>query len=289
METPESPLTQSATYSGKVYRLTTTQGTLNLPTLRDQLSNKTIHLDTPSEYQEDEDLIKPDVFMQNGKIKIITTIEDVELTERGSMSALSGNIVLDETGSVVFREKRVLILDTESIRFVVFEDGDCYYMVLIAGRNLVENVLHIIAEELEGLNLSHRDHAYVRRHRPHRRSTGRRAAEHNLPGLPPVVDQQEVHLGTWVSDRTRVPRREASGVGPDAHDGYTGDWERGEGHQYFRGRARSQLLETRTTDVSDHDQGIHPTAHQYAGNGDRFQLVRFAVNSNRLQQLELTK
>lgn len=154
METPESPLTQSATYSGKVYRLTTTQGTLDLPTLQDQLSNKTIHLDTPSEYQEDEDLIKPDVFMQNGKIKIITTIEDVELTENGAMRALSGNIVLDETGAVVFREKRVLVLDTESVRFVVFEDGECYYMVLIAGRNLVENVLHIIAEELEELDLS---------------------------------------------------------------------------------------------------------------------------------------
>lgn len=154
MATPENPLTQSATYSGKVYRLTKTQGKLDLPTLQAQLSNKTIHLDTPSEYQEDEDLIKPDVFTENGKIKIITTIEDVELTENGAMRALSGNIVLDETGAVVFREKRVLVLDTESVRFVVFEDSECYYMVLIAGRNLVENVLHIIAEELEELDLS---------------------------------------------------------------------------------------------------------------------------------------
>lgn len=154
MASPDTPLTQSATYSGKVYRLSTTNGTIDLPTLRDQLSGTTIHLDTPSEYQEDEELIKPTVFTENGKIKIITTIEDVELEDNGSIRALSGNIVLDETGSVVFRQQRVLVLDTEAVRFVVFEDGDCYYMVLIAGRNLVESVLHIIADKLEELDLS---------------------------------------------------------------------------------------------------------------------------------------
>ncbi|WP_338740723.1 hypothetical protein [Haloplanus salilacus] len=152
--TPDNPLTQSSTYSGKVYRLSSTQGSLSLEFLRDQLDGTTIHLDPPSEYEEDDDLIKPDVFKKDGKIKIITTIEDVEIVGDGSLRALSGNIVLDETGSVVFRDDRVLILDTESVRFLSFSDGDDYYMVLIAGRNLVENVLEIIREKLGNLDLS---------------------------------------------------------------------------------------------------------------------------------------
>lgn len=152
--TPDNPLTQSSTYSGKVYRLSSTQGSLSLEFLRDQLDGTTIHLDPPSEYEEDDDLIKPDVFKKDGQIKIITTIEDVEIVGDGSLRALSGNIVLDETGSVVFRDDRVLILDTESIRFLTFSDGDDYYMVLIAGRNLVENVLEIIREKLGNLDLS---------------------------------------------------------------------------------------------------------------------------------------
>jgi Pyruvate/2-oxoacid:ferredoxin oxidoreductase gamma subunit len=151
---PNNPLTESSTYSGKVYRLSSTQGRLSLQSLHDQLSDTTIHLDPPSEYEDDEELVKPDVFKKNGQIKIITTIEEVEIVESDRISALSGNIVLDETGSVVFRDNRVLILDTESVRFVVFRDGDDYYIVLIAGRNLVENVLEIIAEELEKLDLS---------------------------------------------------------------------------------------------------------------------------------------
>lgn len=152
--TPDNTLTQSSTYSGKVYRLSSTQGSLSLEFLRDQLDGTTIHLDPPSEYEEDDDLIKPDVFKKDGKIKIITTIEDVEIVGNGSLRALSGNIVLDETGSVVFRDDRVLILDTESVRFLTFSDGDDYYMVLIAGRNLVENVLEIIREKLGNLDLS---------------------------------------------------------------------------------------------------------------------------------------
>ncbi|WP_430505871.1 hypothetical protein [Haloparvum sp. PAK95] len=152
--TPDNPLTQSSTYSGKVYRLSSTQGSLSLEFLRDQLDGTTIHLDPPSEYEEDDDLIKPDVFKKDGQIKIITTIEDVEIVGNGSLRALSGNIVLDETGSVVFRDDRVLILDTESVRFLTFSDGDDYYMVLIAGRNLVENVLEIIREKLGNLDLS---------------------------------------------------------------------------------------------------------------------------------------
>lgn len=152
--TQNNPLTESSTYSGKVYRLSSTRGTLSLQSLHDQLSDTTIHLDPPSEYEDDEELVKPDVFKKNGQIKIITTIEQVEIVESDGISALSGNIVLDETGSVVFRDNRVLILDTESVRFVVFRDGDDYYIVLIAGRNLVENVLEIVAEELEELDLS---------------------------------------------------------------------------------------------------------------------------------------
>ncbi len=152
--TPENPLTEPSTYSGKVYRLSSTSGSLSLQSLREQLNDITIHLDPPSEYEEDDELIKPDVFKKDGKIKIVTTIEGVEIVESDGISALSGNIVLDETGSVVFREDRVLILDTESVRFVIFSDGENYYMVLIAGRNLVDNVLEIIAEELEELDLS---------------------------------------------------------------------------------------------------------------------------------------
>jgi hypothetical protein len=152
--TPENPLTEPSTYSGKVYRLSSTSGSLSLQSLREQLNDITIHLDPPSEYEEDDELIKPDVFKKDGKIKIITTIEEVEIVESDGISALSGNIVLDETGSVVFREDRVLVLDTESVRFVIFSDGDSYYMVLIAWRNLVDNVLEIIAEELEKLDLS---------------------------------------------------------------------------------------------------------------------------------------
>lgn len=155
MAKPENPLKEAATYSGKVYRLSSTDGTLDLQSLRDQLNNKTIHIDPPSEYQEDEELIKPDVFTENGQIKVRTTIENVEIADSDSISALTGDIVLDETGAVVFRNDRILVLDTETVRFVVFEDDGSHYLVLIAGRNLVENVLHIIADELEQLNLSH--------------------------------------------------------------------------------------------------------------------------------------
>ncbi|EFW90439.1 hypothetical protein ZOD2009_19023 [Haladaptatus paucihalophilus DX253] len=154
-EEHDNPLSVKDTYSGKIFQLASTSEELNFDLLKEHLTNRTIHLDPPDDYLDKEDLEVPRVFTdESGDIKIVTTIEEVRHVETSEFEALTGSIVLDETGSVIFREQQVLILDTETVNFAIFEDADIFYVILIAGRNLVQHVIDVVANEFDEIELS---------------------------------------------------------------------------------------------------------------------------------------
>ena len=149
----ENPLDVIDQYTGKVFRLSSTAGSLDLNRLPDMLSGKRIFLDPPKEYQN-EDIEVPEIFKTNGEVRIMTTVENVQRVSGGDLDIVTGDIILDETGSVMFRNQQVLLLDTESVQFVIFEYESIHYISLIAGRKLVDNVLKILGDDFEDENLS---------------------------------------------------------------------------------------------------------------------------------------
>lgn len=139
----ESLMEKEGRYSGMVFWLNIPVGTeLNLEILHDDLLGRTFHQSIADNI--DEELFIPDIFRRDGEVSTSTTISSVQLvtTDEGS-EILIGDIIFDETEEKQYRDNRILVLETTTVKFIIFEFSDTYYLALLNNRDSAEAVASI--------------------------------------------------------------------------------------------------------------------------------------------------
>lgn len=149
--TSDGPLQTMDTYSGKVYWLNPPSGqTIDLENLKNELKDRTFQENISKEFDLN-DLIVPEVFEKDGKMVRTTTTENVELVSYNGQKIISGAVMLDKVNKIEYRNQEILVLDTTTARFMIFEqDGFCYLCVL-ANRELAKTVIDIIRDDFPEL------------------------------------------------------------------------------------------------------------------------------------------
>lgn len=149
------PFLESKQYSGKLHSISSANGDIDLSNIRQELDARKKYLDVSDDIQERNDLIIPDIFKDDeGSPSTTLTITDVELVDTSGVHSLMGKIVLDEEKIISFRNDDILILDTVSAPFLVFSSNGTYFFLLLASRDVVEDILILIDEMLRRANLS---------------------------------------------------------------------------------------------------------------------------------------
>lgn len=150
----EDQLLAESTYSGTIYRLSSKEGSIDLENIKKGLEGTKLHSPLPDKYQNNDNLTIPEPFKtSNGEVRILTTITNIQYIQRNDIHAITGFIIVDDANDVSYREDKILILDTETVRFNIIENNGDYYLVMVGRQGLVENVLHLISEKLDELDL----------------------------------------------------------------------------------------------------------------------------------------
>lgn len=149
------PLLEKKQFSGKVYRVAGIGNSTDLEVIEDKFDSRIIEHGSGEEYANDDSIEVPDVFKNdNGDVRIITTTNNVRFIRKPGLDVVTGNIIVDEPSVVSFRETNVLVLDTVEIRFSIFESNEEYYLAMVGKRELVDNVLTIINDDLRDIGIT---------------------------------------------------------------------------------------------------------------------------------------
>lgn len=135
------------THTGKIYSLVTPRRRdIDYSTLREKLRNRTIlrSLDF-----EDEDVVVPEVYREGDDVTGSVSIREINLSHTDYGKILYGDVVIDESNTVPYRNQDILVLRTSTAGFIVFEfDGD-HYIEFLAARETAEEIAEMMGEELD--------------------------------------------------------------------------------------------------------------------------------------------
>jgi hypothetical protein len=100
---------------------------------------------------EEEDIIIPKVFQHKGEVVLQSRIEKVVLTG----TSLFGKATVDTPIRIRYREKKILIVGTSEVYFLIFRDESSkkYFLVLLASRTKSAELHAILSENLKQFGL----------------------------------------------------------------------------------------------------------------------------------------
>lgn len=102
--------------------------------------------------KEDEGLIIPKIFTKKGEVVLQSRIDKVVPTE----ASLFGKATVDAPIRVRFRQKKILIVGTTEIYFIIFRDEPSkkYFLVLLSSRTKSNELFQTLASHLKRLGLA---------------------------------------------------------------------------------------------------------------------------------------
>ncbi|MHC3439820.1 hypothetical protein ACYJ1Y_17445 [Natrialbaceae archaeon A-gly3] len=148
----ENPLLKEDDYTGRMYHLSLPKtGELNCRWLKQELGGSSVDLNE-DDLADRDDLHIPEVF-QSGidKEAQIASIKNVSEFHQEGLNGVMGYLVHNESDTVKYDNKEVLILDQQSTKFLIFEVAGQAFLLILASREIMARVYEILSNTLEEL------------------------------------------------------------------------------------------------------------------------------------------
>ncbi len=129
---------------GIPYFLVHKEETLDFVELKNKIEGQVIEdtVDINMEYEELDEVIVPDVFVENNKLILLNSIDDIHIQS----DTLFGRIIVDHISRVLYRKNNILIVQTSSHRFQIIKDdiSGSYFLIIYSPRGKYKKILKIL-------------------------------------------------------------------------------------------------------------------------------------------------
>jgi len=148
----ENPLLKEDDYTGRMFNLSLPKtGELNCGWLKRELGGLSVNIEE-DDLADRDDLHIPEVFQPGVENESrIASIKNVSDFHHEGLNGIIGYLVHNESDTVKYNDKEVLILDQQSTKFVVFEVAGQAFLLILASREIMRRVYHILSNTLEKL------------------------------------------------------------------------------------------------------------------------------------------
>lgn len=148
----KNPLLEEDTYNGRIFHLSLPKSNeLNCSWLKEKLTDTTVTLDSAN-LPDQDNLHIPDVFESgienNAQLASLTEVK--EFHQQG-LNGVIGYLSHNESDTVQYDDKEVLILNNQQTKFLVFEHQGTAYLLIISARDSMRLLYNILANALEDL------------------------------------------------------------------------------------------------------------------------------------------
>ena len=159
MSEPENLLFQEHPYSGKVYHLEADPSlNLDLSEIRQNLSGASVSVSGDFKFEDDDGVIIPEVFQpEKGKKPNEAKIDQVSGFNQRGINGIVGYVNHNDPRTISFQDKEVFIMESVRTLFAIFEVRGEHYLSMLGARSVVNSVLELISEILEGFGFRTRN------------------------------------------------------------------------------------------------------------------------------------
>jgi len=130
---------------GIPYFLVHKEKSLDYTELKKKLEGQVIEdtVDIDLEYEEFDEVIVPEVFIENNKMILLNSIDDIHVYP----DTLFGRITVDHVSRINFRKNNVVIVQTSSHRFQILKDeiSGNYFLIIYSPRGKYRKILKILS------------------------------------------------------------------------------------------------------------------------------------------------
>lgn len=148
----ENPLLEEDNYTGRMFHLNLPEtGDLNCEWLKEELNGTSISLDG-DDLADRDDLHIPKVFQSGIEEEAqLASIKNVcEFHEEG-LNGVMGYLIHNESDTVKYDSKEVLILDQQSTEFIIFEASGQAFLLILASRKIMDRLHDLLSDVLQDL------------------------------------------------------------------------------------------------------------------------------------------
>lgn len=151
----DSSLLEEDTYNGRLFHLSLPEtGKLDCRGLKRELEDTSVKLEADDNLVDNDDLHIPEVFESGFEDDIqVASIQNVEKFEQEGMSGVLGYLSHNESDTVKFDNKEVLILNQQKTKFLIFEFDGQAFMLIITSRESMGALYDLLADALHDLGL----------------------------------------------------------------------------------------------------------------------------------------
>lgn len=149
----KNPLLEEDTYNGRIFHLSLPKsGELNYGWLKENLTQKSVKLDPDNDLQDQDNLHIPEVFQPGVKddARIASIHEIKEFHEQG-LNGIIGYLSHNESDTVKFDDKEVLILNQQQTKFLIFDYNGDAFLLIMTPRDSMQVLYKVISNALEDL------------------------------------------------------------------------------------------------------------------------------------------
>lgn len=149
----ENPLLEEDTYNGRMFHLSLPKtGDLNYPWLKEKLEGRSINLENAVDCDDLDNLHIPKVFQsgidEDGQI---ASIQHVSEFHREGINGVLGHLAHNESDTVKYDQKEVLILNEQKTRFLVYEYAGQAFLLILTSRDSMGTLYRLLADVLRDL------------------------------------------------------------------------------------------------------------------------------------------
>ncbi|MFC3960343.1 hypothetical protein [Halovivax cerinus] len=151
----ETPLLFEDNFTGRVFHLSLPDPeTFRFEGLAENLRNRTHSIDDDDSLEDRDDIHIPEIF-QSGleEDTRLARIKDVEEINVDGIQALFGRLFHNKSDTVKYKRKKILVLDEQETKFVIFRQVGSVFLLIISSRENMRKVLGFMDNMLENLGI----------------------------------------------------------------------------------------------------------------------------------------